>query len=80
MVDAQLAGMGDKLTKEDRIQIIESAIRDAVFKGPAEIIPLHHQNSIQTIATFVRSLDRGTVFAAGMLFSLGIVTFFAARR
>lgn len=71
-------------TDEMKLTVIGSAIKagihDALFCEPAEITPLHQQNNIQTIATFVRSLDRGTVFVAGMLFSLGIVTFFAARR
>lgn len=82
MVLADLPALSD----DNKLTVITSAIRaavhDAIFtESPeAEIIPLHNQNSIQTIATFVRRLDKGTVFAAGMLFSLSIVTFFAARR
>lgn len=71
-------------TTEEKVSYLKDVLRrtidDAVFASDSEIIPIHSQNSIQTIASFVRRLDKGTVFACGMLFSLSLVTFFAARR
>ena len=85
-MDREAKTVNDKLAcienNDERVKylrgVIERNVQDAVFGG-TDIVPIH-QNSIQTVAAFVRRLDRGTVFAAGMLFSLGIVTFFAARR
>jgi len=76
-VNAELATLD---TVEAKVNHLKEYLRRNVLPAPgAEVIPLH-QNSIQTVASFVRRLDRGTIFAAGMLFSLSIVTFFAARR
>ncbi len=86
-VDREARSVNERLTvlqsDAERLNYLKNFIRsrveDEVFGRNGEITPIH-QNSIQTIASFVRRLDRGTVFAAGMLFSLSIVTFFAARR
>lgn len=80
MVDAQLAGMGDKLTKEDRVSIIENAIRDAVFKGPSEVLSIdHHENSLQTVARIFRNLPPGTAFALGSFCTSAFLIFMSRR-